>query len=136
MRPFATVEDLASGWRELTEEELAMAPTMLERASAQLAWRLSKHGVTIDPSDEVQATNLIAVTCNMVRRAMPSSYDGFKTLAQSVGSTNVSLTLKDNDGSFFITRDEKDMLGISGRGKLVMLRPAIRNPDGTPVEGW
>lgn len=136
MRPFATVEDLASGWRELTEEELAMAPTMLDRASAQLAWRLDKHGVEIDPCDEVQATNLVAVTCNMVRRAMPSGYDGFKTLAQSVGSTNVSLTLKDSDGSFFITRDEKDMLGISGRGKLVMLRPAIRNPDGTPVEGW
>lgn len=136
MEPFATVEDLEAGWRELTDEERAMAPTLLERASAQLAWRLSKYGVTIDPTDEVQATNLVTVTCNMVRRAMPSSYEGFSTLAQSVGSTNVSLTIRDNDGSFFITRDEKDMLGISGRGKVVMLRSAIRNPDGTPVEGW
>ena len=125
-----------AGWRELSDEEQVLADTMLERASANLAWRLQRHGVAIDPCDEIQATNLVTVTCNMVRRAMPSDYDGVSTLAQSVGSTNISVNLRENDGSFKLTRDERDMLGISGRGKMLTLRAAIHAPDGTPVSGW
>lgn len=136
---YATVDDLAAGWpgwQKLTDDERATADTMLKRASAQLDTMLARHRVKVDESDATQAMNLCAVCCNMVRRAMSPSYEGVQSFAQSVGSTNVSINYRPNDGSFKLTRDEEDLLGLTGRGKAFMLRPAIHNPDGSPVDGW
>lgn len=138
MEAFATVEDLLSGWpgKTFTEAEEDSAETLLDRASAQLSSMLKQHGVAIDPEDEEQALNLLSVTCNMVRRSMSQGYDGVSSFAQTVGSTNVSVNYRENDGSFYVSKSEKELLGVSGRGGFRMLRAAIHNPDGSLVDGW
>lgn len=109
---------------------------MLGRASAYLEQLLDNHGIAVDPSNTTQMANLLTVTCNLVRRAMSPSYDGVRSLAQSVGSTNVSISYREHDGSFYLSKSEKDLLGITGRGKVFMLRPAIHAEDGSLVDGW
>ncbi len=138
MEAFATVEDLLAGWpgKTFTQAEEESAEARLERASAQLSSMLKRHGVTVDTSDEEQMLNLLTVTCNMVRRSMSQGFDGVSSFAQSVGSTNVSVNYRENDGGFRVLPSEKELLGISGRGGFRMLRAAIHNPDGSLVDGW
>ena len=137
MKAFATVDDLAAGWPDYDRSLDAVSGTLLERASARLSALLDRHGVEIDEEDDVQATNLKSVTCNMVRRSLNGpSADGVASIAQGIGSTNVSVSYRDPDGSFYLSRSDRELLGISGRGGFRMLRPSIRNADGTPAEGW
>lgn len=138
MTAFATVDDLLAGWpgKTLSDAESESAEVLLERASAQLSATLRRHGVEIDPEDGEQALNLLSVTCNMVRRSMSQGYEGVASFAQSVGSTNVSVNYRENDGGFYISKSDKELLGISGRGGFSMLRAAIHGPDGTMVDGW
>lgn len=139
METFATVDDLAAGWagwQKLSDDEQAQADVVLKRASAYLAQKLEQRHITIDPSDTVQLMNLLTVTCNLVRRTMSPDYDGVRSFAQSIGSTNVSVNYRENDGGFWLTKDEKELLGITTRGKAVMLRAAIHKPDGSLVDGW
>lgn len=139
METFATIDDLAdgwAGWSKLSDADQARAETVLKRASAYLSQKLAKRHIAIDPADEMQAMNLCTIACNMVRRTMSPDYDGVRSFAQSVGSTNVSINYRENDGGFYLTKDEKELLGITTRGKAFMLRPAIHNPDGTLVDGW
>ena len=138
MVAFATVEDLLAGWpgKTLSSDEEDSVAVLLDRASAQLSAMLKQHGVEIDPMDDEQAQNLLSVTCNMVKRALSNGYDGVASFAQSVGSTNVSINYRDNDYSFYVSKSEKDLLGISGRGGFTMLRAAIHASDGSLVDGW
>ena len=136
MEAFATVQDLKATGRTLDVSDEA-AGELLTRASAQLRTLLKRHGIAIDAEDETQSINLRTVTCSMVMRSIASGKsDGISNFAQSVGSTNVSVTYRDPDGSFYLSKSDKELLGISGRGGFRMLRPSIRNMDGTPVEGW
>ena len=136
MEAFATVEDLTAGGRTLDVTAEA-AGVLLERASACLWALLSRHGVEVDPEDEVQVTNLRAVCCNMVMRSLSAgSFEGLSSVAQTVGSTNVQVSYREPDGSFYLSRSDKELLGIGGRGGGRMLRASIRRPDGTPAEGW
>ena len=139
MTAFATVNDLLAGWpgKTLTDAEVDAAEVLLDRASAQLSAMLRKHGIAIDANDGEQAMNLLSVCCNMVRRSMSNpSADGVASFAQSVGSTNVSVQYRDPDGGFYIKPQEKELLGISGRGGMKVLRMAIHDQDGALVEGW
>ncbi len=118
MQAFATVEDLQLGWRTLTAAEQAVAGELLERATAQLASLLSTHGIEVDPTDEIQAVNLKAVTCNMVRRAMNSGGpDGLASASQTIGSTVASVQWANPDGAFYLSKTDKQSLGI-GVGRI------------------
>lgn len=114
---FATVEDLQAGWKTLTEAEQGVASTLLLRATAQLYGLLSNGGIEIDPEDELQAINLNTVTCNMVRRSMSSAaVDGIAQVSQAIGSTNASVQIYNPDGAFFLSKMDKDALGLSDSG--------------------
>jgi len=118
MEAFATVDDLQAGWRTLKDSEQAVANTLLLRASAFLATKLSKKGIEIDPEDELQALNLQTVTCNIVRRAMSSSaVDGISQMQQSIGSTNASVQIYNPDGAFFLSKNDMDVLGLTGASR-------------------
>lgn len=120
MEAFATVEDLQLGWRALSEAELVVAEELLLRASAQLSAILANHCREVDPDDDVQAMNLKTVACNMVRRSMNAggSYDGASSVSQTVGSTVASVQWANPDGAFYLSRSDKESLGIAGVGKL------------------
>lgn len=117
MEAFATYEDLVATPNppEISKTE---ADELLMRASAYLRSVLPRHGVVINPDDEVQQINLCSVCCNLVRRSMSQgALEGLSSLSQAVGSTNVSVTWRDPDNSFFLSKSDRDVLGMGG-GKI------------------
>ena len=136
MRVFATYNDLIADGR-MPDADQGAAGVLIERASAHLWALLAKHRIDVDDGDEVQATNLKAVCCNMVFRALQhGKMDGVASVAQSIGSTNVSVSYRDPDGSFFLSRSDKELLGIAGSRGHRSVRAAIHAPDGSLVDGW
>lgn len=118
MEAFATATDLAAGWRTLSEQEQVVAETLLLRASAFLAAKLAKRHIEIDPEDELQALNLQTVTCNIVRRSMASaSADGISQMSQAIGSTSASVQIYNPDGAFFLSKQDADVLDLTGSGR-------------------
>lgn len=115
---FATVEDLQSGWRELTSDELAIASTLLERASAMIATKMREHRIVIDVADEIQAVNLTTVTCNVVKRVFNAAGDGVQSVSQGIGATNASLTFLNPDESLYLSKSDREMLGLAGKPNL------------------
>lgn len=134
---FATVEDLQSGWqRSLTETERSIAEELLLRATAQLSAMLAKHGVPIDDADEIQRINLKTVTCNMVRRSMSAGdVDGVRSVSQTIGSTTASVQWGNPDGAFYLSKTDKDMLGISSKSAYRSVL-ATANGDSRDARGW
>lgn len=114
MLRFATVDDLQSGWRELDAEETMVADTLLERASAKIVTLLNQHHIQIDTSDEVQMVNLTAVTCNMVKRVFLTAGNGIQSVSQGIGATNASLTFLNPDESLYLTKSDRETLGLAG----------------------
>lgn len=115
---YADVSDLEARWRELTEDEQTRAAVLLDDASAMLA-----AAVVVDDEDEHQAALLKIVVCNMVQRAMSTASDDGVDL---YGVTQQSMTAvgftrqfsySNPTGDLYITKAEKQMLGISGTGK-------------------
>lgn len=119
MTAFATVTDLQAGWKTLTTAEQDVATTLLLRATATLTAILARRGVEIDATDDVQAENLKTVTCNMVRRSMSSGgADGIAQVSQMVGSTSVTAQMSNPEGAFYLSRLDKELLGILGGGRI------------------
>ena len=114
MLTFASVEDLQDGWRELGADELAIADTLLARASAKILTALNDHNVRIDASDEVQAVNLTAVTCNMVKRVFLPAGNGIQSISQGIGATNASFSFINADESLYLTKSDRETLGLTG----------------------
>lgn len=115
--PFATKEDLAAGWRQLTEAEFAVADTLLADASYWVRLWYPELGPVSDdrgPSMVVRA---------MVKRALlngSSEGVGQQTRNETTGpwSHSVSQTYANPDGSLFLTKREAEMLDIvTGRDR-------------------
>ena len=107
---YADVSDLESRWRELSTGEESRAGVLLEDASAMLATL-----VAVDEGDEQQAAILKIVACNMVKRSMSSGdMEGLSSMSQTIGSTTASVSWSNPDGTLYLTRNEKRMLGIGG----------------------
>ena len=112
---FATVEDVSSGWRTLDDHESQTAKKLIERASAFILALMNNHGVEMDVADDLQMINIKTVVCNLVRRSIGSSdVDGIASLSQGIGATNASVSFANPDGSFFLTKAEKQALGLTG----------------------
>lgn len=115
---YADVSDLEVRWRTLTTDEQERAEALLDDASAML-----DAYVTVDETDEQQMKLLKIVVCNMVERAMSTAADDGVDL---YGVTQQSMTAvgftrqfsyANPTGDLYITKAEKQMLGISGTGK-------------------
>lgn len=117
---FATVSDLLAGWpnRTFSTSEEGAASALLLRASAYLMTKLAPKGIEIDPEDELQALNLKTVTCNLVRRSMQSGgAEGVASAQQTIGSTSAQLTWSNPDGAFYLSKLDKEVLGLAGAGR-------------------
>lgn len=110
----ATVDDLQSGWRELASDEVEIAETLLARASAKIVTLLNQHNIDIDTSDELQMLNLTTVTCNMVKRVFMAPGNGVQSVTQGIGSTNATLAFLNADESLYLTKSDRETLGLSG----------------------
>lgn len=126
MEPFATASDLAARWRALSAEEKARAEVLLDDGSALLAERLARAGVEVDPSDEVQATNLRSVCCAIVQRAMtvPEDMAGVSQFSQTAGPFTGSASYANPHADLYLTSTEQKRLGLKGM-RAGMIAPKI-----------
>lgn len=125
MELFASAEDLAARWRDLSPEEAKRAVVLLGDATAMLHGEFAKAGLTVDLKDEVQATNLKSVCCAMVKRAMDSSEDGaYKQASMTAGPYTQSWTPANPNGDMYITATEKKKLGLK-RQRAGFIHPRI-----------
>lgn len=122
MEAFADVSDLESRWRDLSADEEARASVLLGDASAMLAAL-----VVVDDSDDEQKELLKIVCCNMVQRAMAAvDNDLYGVTQQSMTAVGFSqqLSYANPSGDMYITKAEKQMLGIS-TGYITSIQPVI-----------
>ena len=123
MTPFATAEDYEARYGDVEDEKRLEA--LLADASLFLA---SQRGLVIDPDDGTQAALLTAVTCAMAHRSMMAgSYAGLSSVSQGAGGYTASVSVYNPSGDFYLTKGEKQALGISG-ARIGSVAPAI--------DGW
>lgn len=123
MEPFATVADYEARYGEVEDE--TRLKTLLSDASLFLA---SQRGLVVDPDDSTQAALLTAVTCAMVHRSMMAgAYAGFSNVSQGAGGYTASVGVYNPSGDFYLTKGEKQALGISG-ARIGSVAPVI--------DGW
>lgn len=126
MEPFATVEDYKARYGAVEDEKRLQ--TLLSDASLFLA---SQRGLVIDPNDSTQEALLTAVTCAMVHRSMMAgSYAGLSSVSQGAGGYTASVGVYNPSGDFYLTKGEKQALGIGG-ARIGSVPPVIDGWYGT-----
>jgi hypothetical protein len=121
IEPFATVEDLQGRWRDLTPSEQAKAVQLLSDASLWLSTVAAAAA-----ADTSKAGLLRIVSCDMVIRKMspPPEMVGLAAYQQSAGPYQVSQSLANPAGDFYLTRQEERLLGIGGT-RIGAIKPKI-----------
>lgn len=119
---FADVSDLEARWHELDATEQARAEVLLDDASAMLS-----ELVDVREGDGDQAALLEMVCCNMVIRAMAQSASdafGLASSTMTAGPYTQSWSYSNPSGDMYLTRLERQMLGIS-TGCIGSIRPMM-----------
>lgn len=134
---FATVDDLEARWRPLTEDEAAVAGSLLVDASVYIMQTMTAAGVSYDNPDEVLSAALTSVTCSMVKRSMnqPNGYTGLSQYTQSAIGYSETMSYTNPNGDIYMTKAEKRLLGL-GLGSFGSIRPAIHDAEGGLINGW
>lgn len=103
--PFATADDLASRWHELTEAEQAKAETLLDDASDKI--------ITDCPNwAQASETTLRRICCAMVKRAMLNEgMEGVSQNTQTANGFSEANSYSNPDGDLYLTKSEKRSLG-------------------------
>lgn len=124
MEAFATVEQLESRWRSLSDLEKPRAETLLLDASVIICDECEKHGIEVDSSDEKQSLKFEAITCEMVKRAMLTPIDQapINNYSQTAGSYSESVTYVNPTGDLYLTSGEQKRLGFK-RQRVFSVRP-------------
>lgn len=107
MEAFANVSDLESRWRKMDPAEKVRASALLKDAAAIILAALKQARIKVDSQDEVQAANLVRVSCAMVQRAMAQG-DGEQ---QHAWGGNL---VANPSGDLYLARSDRRSLGIGG----------------------
>lgn len=108
MDAYATVEDLAAYWREMSEAEKARAETMLSYAST-----IIRAHCGCEPSDGDAAK---FVACDMVKTAMQSASDTAPVtqLTMSGGPYSRTMQYANPSGDLYWKSQYDQVLGLTG----------------------
>lgn len=119
---YATVSDIESRWRALSQDEQSRASVLIDDASAMLTAL-----VNVDSDDKEQAQLLKQVCCSMVIRAMSTadSY-GVNQASMTAGPYTQSWSFAGQTGDLYFTKLEKRLLGITS-GYIGTIEPRIGN---------
>lgn len=114
---FATVDDVISLWRNLTQEETQRAEKLIEVVSASLiveAKKVDKDLEGMVKSDENFARVAKSVTVDVVARTLMTSTDSepMTQFSQSAGGYSASGTFLVPGGGLFIKKSELARLGL------------------------
>ena len=111
--PFATYGDLADRWRHLTPDEQSRATVLLGDASAIVRSAVPGIDARIAAGDLDEGVPK-AIVCAMVKRVMqgPADLDGVTQVQQSAGPFQQGVSFSNPSGDLFLTKSEKQRLGI------------------------
>jgi len=125
---FATWQDVQDrSLTELTDAQRTAVSVLLEDAGAMLSAL-----VEVNDEDESQAELLRMVSCAMVQRAMASwaadAY-GVDELTSTMGPFSQTARYSNPSGNLYLTKQERDLLGVRGTGYVFDFRPSIGGAD-------
>lgn len=121
---YATVSDIESRWRALSQDEQSRASVLIDDASAMLTAL-----VNVDSDDQEQAQLLKQVCCSMVIRAMSATEAdafGASQMSMTAGPYSQSWSYSNPTGDMYLTKLEKRLLGITS-GYIGTIEPRIGN---------
>jgi hypothetical protein len=127
MTAFATSDDVESRWRPLTDDEKAIANTLLDDASDMIRTRWA------DVDDRISAGSLtedsvLRVVAGMVKRAMINgATEGVDSMAQGAGPFSQNLKYSNPNGNLYLTREDIRLLDgrVGRRAFAVDLSPDV-----------
>ena len=123
MTPFATVDDYEARYGDVEDPD--RITVLLGDASAFIA---AQPGFTMNPDSEVQALALTVVTCSLVHRSQSAgAWAGLSNVSQGGDGYTASATVYNPSGDFYLTKQEKRLLGIGG-ARVGFVAPSI--------DGW
>ncbi|MCH9274998.1 phage Gp19/Gp15/Gp42 family protein [Bifidobacterium amazonense] len=104
--PFASVDDLASRWHALTEDEQDRARALLDDASDLIMAECPRYM-------ESSAATLKRIACAMVKRAMIGGDEamGVTQTQQTAGPFSQMFSYSNPSGDLYLTKSEKRSLG-------------------------
>lgn len=122
MEPFATVEDYEARYGDVDDPE--QVETLLGDATAFIA---AQPGFRLLSPDEdgydLQQANLKRICCSVVSRSLSAGdWAGLSSLSQGAGSQSASVSVYNPSGDFYLTKAEKQALGI-GAARVGMTDP-------------
>lgn len=109
MTVYATVEDLQSGWRDLSPEEITTATELLARASRKCRAEVPSLDARIT-NTKVEAELVGDIVCDMVKRALSSVDAGLTQVSETAGPFTQSRTFSNPSGDLYLTKAEKRQL--------------------------
>lgn len=110
MTPFATVDDYEARYGDVEDPD--RIAVLLGDASAFIA---AQPGFALNPDSEVQALALTVVTCSLVHRSQSAgAWAGLSNVSQGGDGYTASATVYNPSGDFYLTKQERRMLGIGG----------------------
>ena len=117
MAAFASIEDLSSMWRALTEEETERAEQLLDVVSDSLRYEAVKVGKDLDQmiADDPYLANVAkSVTVDVLARTLMTSTDSepLTQFSQSALGYSVSGSFLVPGGGLFIKKSELARLGL------------------------
>jgi len=117
MQPYATVDDLKRRYPAIDLNDRARMEAFLEDASAYLNAALDNACIDHEHLSEGYLRLLQTVCCSMVIRALPmlddDEYTSAKTVQETVGAFTRMVTLANPTGDMYLTKSEKDLLGLT-----------------------
>lgn len=127
---YATVEDLSTYWRPITESETPRAEDLLSLASSRLRLYASQADIDLDEkaSDEDYAAALKWVVMEATKRAMQAPVDvpPVDNYSQSAGPYSENYKFTNPSGDLWFKKAELKTLGISGIQRVTSITPITR----------
>lgn len=120
MKPFATTDDINKIWRELKENEIKRADTLLDIVSDSLRMEADKVGKNLDSmiSEKPFFESVVkSVTVDVVARTLMTSTDSEPITQESQSALGYtwSGTYLVPGGGLFIKKSELERLGLRGQ---------------------
>lgn len=129
---YASVSDLETFWRPLTETEQARASDLLTMASSKLRLIAAKTDIDLDievAANEDYATAVKLVVMEATKRAMSTPIDvpPVDNYSQSAGPYSENFKFTNPSGDLWFKKAELKGLGLSGIQKVDSITPNTRS---------
>lgn len=128
---YATVEDLSTYWRPITEAETPRAEDLLSLASSRIRLYAAKVDIDIDTKvgeDDDYAAAVKWVVMEATKRAMATPVDvpPVDNYSQSAGPYSENYRFTNPSGDLWFKKAELKALGISGMQVIDSITPTTR----------